>query len=253
MAAVDGTFGRCATLDCVDGVPLRTAVRPIDDYVDGLAAALRGPRRTREEMVTEARHSLQDAAAAFEDEGLTPLEAERRAVREFGTHGEVVPGYQAELASQQGRRTATWIALALPVVNLVAPLMWWGSPWNSTEHATRLYWVLVDHFKYTSFLAAGIAALVVVGFSWGSRYLRDGVRYARRVGLGAVAFLGLHGLIGAAVFALSLYQWPAAATWPPVLIGMAFNTAAFAYAGLLAVRCVAFARTALLNRGALAV
>ncbi|WP_433217013.1 permease prefix domain 1-containing protein [Dactylosporangium sp. CS-047395] len=214
---------------------------PIDGYVDGLTACLRGPRRTRAEMITEARHSLEDAACAYEDAGLSPLEAERRAVAEFGTLREVAPAYQAELAAQQGRRAATWIAVALPVINVLAPLMWWDSPWSVTDHASHLYWVLVDHFMYTSFLAAGIAALVVLGFTWGSRYLRDGVRFARYVGLGAVTFLGLHGLVGAAVFALSLYQWPAAATWPPLIAGMTINLGAFAYAGLLSVRCVQWA------------
>jgi len=228
----------------VDGVSHRNADRPIERYVDGLAAALRGPRKVRDDMVTEARHSLQDAAASFEDAGLDPLDAERRAVREFGAYRDVVPAYQIELANLQGRRTVTWIAIALPTINLLEPLMWWDSPWNAGQHATRFYWVLVDHFKYTSFLAASVAALVIVGFSFGSRlrFLGDGVRFTRIVGLSTVTFLGLHGLVGAAVFGLSIYQWPSAATWPPVLIGIGVNLAAFGYAGLLAVRCVKFAR-----------
>jgi hypothetical protein len=225
----------------VEGVLHRDTGRPIEDYVDGLAAALRGPRRARREMVTEARHSLLDAAEALADSGVAAVEAERRAVAEFGTLAEVVPGYQAELAVAAGRRTALWIALVLPVVNLLAPLMWWDSPWSSTDRATHLYWVLVDHFKYTSLLAAGVAALLAAGFSWGSRYLVDHVRFARIVGMGTVVFLGLHGMVGAAVFGLSLYQWPAAATWPPVLVGITLSTAAFAYAGLLAIRCVVVA------------
>jgi hypothetical protein len=231
---------RCAILECVERVP-QPAAGPIDAYVEGLASVLRGPGRTRAEMITEARHSLEDAAAAHADAGLPELEAERRAVAEFGSLRAVAPAYQAELAAAQGRRTATWIALALPLVNVLAPLMWWDSPWGVDDHATHLYWVLVGHFKYTSFVAAGVAALVVLGFSWGSRYLRDGVRYTRVVGVAAVIFLGLHALLGAAVFGLSLYQWPAAATWPPVILGMAVNLGAFAYAGLLSVRCVQFA------------
>jgi hypothetical protein len=223
------------------------AADPVEVYIGSLTRALRGPRAARLEMTTEARHSLEDAAAAYEDEGLEPFAARARAVADFGTLREVVPGYQAELAAQQGRRTALWIALVLPVVNLLAPLMWWDSPWGSHQ-ASHVYWILVDHFKYTSFLAAAVAALVVAGFSWGSRYLPDGVRYARRVGLGAVTFLGLHGLVAAAVVAMSIYQWPAAASWPPVLVGVAVFTAAFGYAGLLAVRCVSVAATALRNR-----
>ncbi|GAA3457171.1 permease prefix domain 1-containing protein [Dactylosporangium matsuzakiense] len=212
------------------GVP--RPVRPIDAYVDDLNAALRGPRRPRAEMITEARHSLEDAALAFADDGLPDLAAERRAVAEFGTLDEVVPAYQEELAVQQGRRTVTWIALALPLVNVLAPLMWWDSPWSRTDNVKPYYWLLVDHFMYTSFIAAVIAALVLVGFSRGS------LRYARLVGVGAVTFLPLHALLGAAVLGLSLYQWPAAVTWPPLIAGMAFNLGAFVYAGLLSVRCV---------------
>ncbi|MFC4996481.1 permease prefix domain 1-containing protein [Dactylosporangium cerinum] len=215
---------------------------PIDRYVDGLAGALRGPRRHRHEMVTEARDSLLDAAEAYADAGQDPLDAQRRAVAEFGTYRQVVPGYQAELATLQGRRTAMWIAFVLPVMTLLEPLMWWDTSWSTDERASHVYWVLVDHFQYTSFLAAGAAGLAVVGFGWGSRFLRDGLQYARLVGQATVVFLGMHALLGASVFVLSLRQWPAAATWPPVLIGIAVNAAAFGYAGLLAVRCVSVAR-----------
>ncbi|GAA1517959.1 hypothetical protein GCM10009827_036280 [Dactylosporangium maewongense] len=216
---------------------------PIDVYVDGLAAALRGPRRHRQEMITEARDSLFDAAEAYADEGHDPLDAQRLAVADFGTHPQVVPGYQTELAALQGRRTATWIALVLPVMTLLEPLMWWNTKWSSDERASHVYWVLVDHFQYTSFLAAAAAGLAIVGFGWGSRFLRDGMRYARLVGQATVVFLGMHALLGLTVFALSLHQWPAAATWPPVLIGMAVNTAAFGYAGCLAIRCVSATST----------
>ncbi|GGM66753.1 hypothetical protein GCM10007977_080470 [Dactylosporangium sucinum] len=216
---------------------------PIERYAAGLAAALRGPRRVRDEMVAEARHGLQDAADALEDAGFGRVDAERQAVADFGTYRQVVPPYQAELASHQGKRTALWIALALPVMMLLEPLMWWDSPWSIDQRASALYWVLVAHFQHTSFAAAAVAALLVVGFSWGSRYLRDGVRYTRIVGFGTMTFLSLHGLAGAAVFVLSILQWPAAATWPPVIVGMLVNTAAFAYAGLLAVRCVTVTRS----------
>lgn len=216
---------------------------PIDAYVDGLAAALRGPRRPRQEMITEARDSLLDAAEAYAAAGHDAADAQRLAVAEFGTHREVVPGYQAELAALQGRRTATWIALVLPVMTLLEPLMWWDSPWSQQDRATHVYWVLVDHFQYTSFLAAAAAGLAIVGFGWGSRFLRDGLQYARLVGQATVVFLGMHAVLGATVFGLSLHQWPAAATWPPVVIGMLVNTAAFGYAGLLAIRCVSVTST----------
>jgi hypothetical protein len=209
----------------------------IDRYVAGLASALRGPRRLRDDMVAEARHSLLDASEVYLDEGMTPGDAARRAIAEFGHYHDVVPGYQAELAAAQGRRTTLWMATALPVLNVLAPLMWWNQPWSGHEPIAG-FWTLRSGYDYLSLGASVVALLLMIGFGWGSRYVRDGFRYARGVGVGALIFLAVHGVAGTAVFGLSVYQWPVAATWPPIVAGIVANSVAFGYAALTAWRCV---------------
>jgi hypothetical protein len=213
----------------------------INSYTDGLAAALVGPRRLRADLVTEARDSLMDAAMAHLDSGLRPGDAVRRAVAEFGHYRDVVPGYQAELAAAQGRRTALLMAVAMPLLHLLAPLMWLGAPWHGGRPPVEGYYTLARNFDYLSLGASAVAVLVLLGFGWGSRFVGDAVRYARTVGVGVLVFLALHGATGALVYGLSMYQWPGTLTWPPMLIGTVVNLAAFGYAALTAWRCVAAA------------
>jgi len=225
----------------------------IERYVDGLARALRGPRRLRADLVAEARHSLLDAADAHLDAGMRPLDAVRRAVEEFGTYAEIVPGYQAELAVAQGRRTALWMCTALPVMHLLAPLMWWQGPWVNGKDPISGYWTLTTNFDLLSLFASLVAMVLLVGFGWGSRFVGDGVRYARAVGIGVLVFLVVHGAAGAAVLAISVHQWPEVATWPPILIGIPLNIMAFGYAAVTAGRCVQVCRMDALSRRLMAV
>jgi hypothetical protein len=209
----------------------------IDGYVAGLAAALRGPRRVRDDLLTEARDGLVDAAEAYQESGLEPGAAQRRAVEEFGGYAEVVPDYQAELAVAQGRRTALLIALALPALHLLAPLMWWHSPW-ATDQLTGGYARLTAMFDYLSLDGGAVAAVVLLGFGWGSRYVRNGVRLTHAVGYGGLTFLLVHGLDGLAVYLWSLARWPGAVYWPPMWAGAVVMLLAFGYAALAACRCV---------------
>jgi hypothetical protein len=220
----------------------------IERYVDGLARALRGPRRLRADLIAEARHSLLDAADAHLDAGMRPADAAQRAVDEFGTYAEILPGYQAELAVAQGRRTALWMCTALPVMHLLAPLMWWQGPWVNGRDPISGYWTLTTNFDLLSLLASVVAMVLLVGFGWGSRFVRDSVGYARTVGIGVLVFLVVHGAAGAAVLAISMLQWPEAATWPPILIGVPLNVMAFGYAFVTAFRCVDACRVELVSQ-----
>ncbi|MFC4530584.1 permease prefix domain 1-containing protein [Sphaerisporangium dianthi] len=96
----------------------------IDDYVTTLDRTLRGPARVRRDLVTEARDSLADATEAHLAEGVGRDEAERMAVAEFGPVGEIAPGYQEELAAQQGRRTAAVLFLTVPLMTLIWSGIW---------------------------------------------------------------------------------------------------------------------------------
>ena len=99
------------------GVAPRPGV--IELYVAELGAALRGPRRAKADLLTEARHSLEDATAAYQSRGLSAARAQRRAVAEFGAVGEVAPGYQTELGLSAGRRTAWLLTLVISPQHLV--------------------------------------------------------------------------------------------------------------------------------------
>ena len=210
----------------------------IEGYVAGLSQRLRGPRRIRADLVAEARDSLVDAAEAYQASGASPAEAQRRAVTEFGSYAEIVPDYQAELAVAQGRRTVLLIALALPVLVLLAPLMWWRSPWSGGAQMPPGYCRLTVGFDVLSVAGAVLALLVLVGYGWGSRYVPDGVWLTRVVGWCGLTFLGVHGVSGVVIYLWSLHQWPQMLVWPPVWAGAATMSLAFDYAALCVWRCL---------------
>jgi hypothetical protein len=214
----------------------------IDDFVDGLSVRLRGPRRVRADLVAEARDSLVDAAEAYRSRGLPPAEADRRALAEFGDYPDVVPDYQAELAVAQGRRTVLLIAVALPLLVIAAPLMWWRSPWSAQGQLPVNYARLTAGFDVLSVTGAALAVLVLVGYGWGSRYIPDGVRLTEVVGWSGLTFLLVHGVSGVAIYLWSLLQWPQMLIWPPVWAGAITMTLAFNYAALCVWRCLAVTR-----------
>ncbi len=57
---------------------------PIEEYLDGLYAQLRTDPRSARRLLDEAADHLHGAAADFEEQGMTRLDAEREAVLRFG-------------------------------------------------------------------------------------------------------------------------------------------------------------------------
>jgi len=218
-------------------------VSVVDDYVAGLDGALRGPRRVKADLVAEARHSLADATDAFKREGLSGDRAARRAVAEFGSYAEVVPGYQAELAVAQGRRTALLFGTALVALRYLTPLIWAGTPWTRTTSATSGYLLVATGFDYLALVGAAGAAVAWLLLGWGSRYLPDSAGVVRVVGRAAMVFLGLHGVVGLTIYTWSLSRWPAFLHWPPMWAGIVITNTMFVCAIVCAWRCVALSRT----------
>ncbi|MEO3807526.1 permease prefix domain 1-containing protein [Sphaerisporangium sp. B11E5] len=143
----------------------------IDDYVTTLARTLRGPGRLRRDMVAEARDGLEDAAAAYRDEGADPAAAERMAVAEFGPVAEIAPGYQDELAACEGRRTAAALFLVVPVVTVSWSLVWQIYPeLPPPTYEGKPSWFMplarfLDFFQLTMGLL-GATALLLLGRRW---------------------------------------------------------------------------------------
>nr|WP_202891660.1 permease prefix domain 1-containing protein [Kribbella shirazensis] len=91
-----------------------------------LSRELRGPRRRKADLLAEARDHLTDATEAFEADGLDTYDAEKCAVADFGTIEDVAPGYRADLAVSQSRRTAVLLFAAL----IIQPIVWQEGAWS---------------------------------------------------------------------------------------------------------------------------
>lgn len=141
----------------------------IDDYLAALSNELRGPRRRKADLLAEARDHLTDAAEAFEADGMDRQDAEKHAVADFGTLEEVAPGYRADLAVSQSRRTAVLLFAAL----IIQPIVWregtWS--WNSgPDDRNPLNDLLQALVRDVGTIAIAGAVLAVVAAGIGLRY-----------------------------------------------------------------------------------
>ncbi|MGW4465608.1 permease prefix domain 1-containing protein [Micromonospora sp. NPDC004704] len=191
----------------------------IDEYVHALDRALHGPARLKSDLLTEARHSLTDSAEGYRDAGLHPVEAERRAVTEFGPVRRLAHEYQSELLAGTLRSLAVRVLVVGVVLMVAADLMWQGAPWNGPPPPTA-YRLLSGSLDW---LWLGIDLLALGAYLWLGWHARHGrlgrVRVARAAGIGLSASLCLGWIGTAAVYAWSVTLWDSALTWPPMLVG----------------------------------
>jgi hypothetical protein len=89
-------------------------------YLDAVAAALAGPRRRRERILSELGDGLDQAAADHAAAGRPPDEAVLTAIRDFGTPDTVAAAFAGELATATARRVLGWFVVTGPLVGL-----WW--------------------------------------------------------------------------------------------------------------------------------
>jgi hypothetical protein len=231
----------------------------IDEYVAEMSARLVGPGRVKADLIAEARDGLCDAAQAYTEEGMAPARAAERAVADFGAPDLVLPHYQQELAAAQGRRTAGLVAAAMSAVQLLSPLMWWHSPWQSAGVPPSAgYLQLAGVLDGLGVTGAIIGAVTLFGLGRGSRVLA-GVRLPDSALLahltcGGVLFLVLGQLLsGGVIYVWSVRTWPAALTWPPMVVGFALFAVVYVVLVRSAVRCLSVSGRALRLRHALAV
>jgi hypothetical protein len=151
-------------------VPTRVSTRtPVEEYLAALSRSLGGPRRRKADLLAEARDHLTDATEALEADGLEREAAERDAVADFGDLADVVPGYRAELAVSQSRRTAIWLFVAL----IIQPIVWQDGIWSwnrDVEPSSSLNTILNTLVEIVGMTAATGAVLVVIATSVGMRY-----------------------------------------------------------------------------------
>ncbi|GAA0409959.1 hypothetical protein Acor_35870 [Acrocarpospora corrugata] len=145
------------------------ATETVDGYVARLGRTLHGPGRLKRDLLAEARDSLLDAAEAHRAGGLGRDRAERLAIEEFGPVEVVAPGYQEELAAGQGRRTAAFLFVTVPLTALMWSVIWQIFP--AAETAVKPGWfgvvaVTVDYMQLVTGLLSG---LVLYGLRRGRR------------------------------------------------------------------------------------
>ncbi|MGV9370585.1 permease prefix domain 1-containing protein [Micromonospora tulbaghiae] len=209
----------------------------VDRRLHELSARLHGPNRLKADLLAEARHALEDAVEAYRDGGLPRAEAQRRAVAEFGSDSQLVPGFQAELAVGALRGLALRTLVVAVVLIAAGDLTWQGSSWSGGPPPPQSYLLLSTSLNGIWGVVAALALIALLvgplAARWGSPWL---VRSARLIGFGLTGSLLLGAVAGGALFGWSIGLWDAALTWPPLIIGMVVVSAAW-FALARAARC----------------
>jgi len=212
-----------------------------DGYLRTLGGRLRGPGRLKADLLAEARDSLEDAASAYQDSGLCPADARRRAVAEFGEPGDLAPAYQAELGAVAAQRLALWLTVVPTVLGAGSDLMWRGAPWTGVQPPPG-YATLATAVDRLGLLLAVAAFASLTWLAWTAHRCRPVSPAAtRRMALGGL--LGVTGLAvgGLSLYALTVSQARAALTWPPMIVGGLLTLVALGLLAGRAFRCMAWA------------
>ncbi|MEQ4300928.1 permease prefix domain 1-containing protein [Plantactinospora sp. B6F1] len=147
---------------------------PIDDYVSAVAGRLRGSARLRADMLAEIRDALVDAADVHRHHGLSAPEAQRTAVREFGSVDRIARGLQDLLAVAQGRRTALLLVGVLGaqygMSELLGRIGGWQQFWGGVEPGTWYLWLARTMDTFAG-LALGTAVVMALLLRWGPRHV----------------------------------------------------------------------------------
>jgi hypothetical protein len=212
----------------------------IDHFVRALDRSLAGPARLKNDLLSEARDGLVDAAAAYEVRGLPPAEAEGRAVREFGRLPEVAPAYQAELAAAAAQRLTLWLALVPMALGAGSDLMWRGAPWTSVALPPG-YGLLASGIDRVGALLAVGGLLAYAWLTWSAHRGRVvPVTVARRLALAGLCAVATLGVGAASIYAVTVATTRAALTWPPMIIGLLVIAGALGCLARSAARCLSW-------------
>jgi len=214
------------------------ARRVIGAYLAELADHLGGPAAVRAAILAELEDGLWTATAAHQAQPMSPEEAARAAVAEFGHPGTVAAGFGPELAAATGRRVGLGLLATGPLVGsswlLVAASTW---RWSGGESPAVLG--LVAGLVGLVLVVAVPAAVLSVALSGRlSRWLPAGPRVAATAAATAASacvagdLVLLGGLLAAAVLTGGL-------AWPAALLAAGASSTRLSLAGRAARRCLA--------------
>lgn len=206
---------------------------PVEDYLTALAAGLHGPARVKARMLSELRDGLVDATAAQISDGEPYQHAARRAVREFGTADELIPGCQQELTIAQTRHTARVLTLTATLLIGCWHLIWITNDGRAGEGLPRIVAVLSANLAGLVAAAALLAATTLAATGLLARWLPT----PRRLPL-AVAWAGTLTSAAMAVSTLMLAAASAFTTsWLLTVVGGALAAASHAVLAASARAC----------------
>ncbi|MEV6372811.1 permease prefix domain 1-containing protein [Micromonospora musae] len=204
----------------------------VEDHLRELAGLLRGPARMKADLLTEARHGLLDAVEAYRADGLPAVEAERRAVTEFGSAAQLVPAWQAELTTGALRTLSLRVLAVAAILVAGGDLTWRGSSWSAGPRPPEGYLHLSESVSVLWLAALVFAAGGLLLVTWAARSPGSGAAtLVRLVGSGLAGSLILGVPAGAALFAWSIALWDGALTWPPMIIGATLAGAGYLWLG----------------------
>ena len=95
------------------------AEREVRTYLAEIATRLTGPAQARRDILAELDGGLADAACAYRADGMSPAQAARAAIAEFGRPDRVAAGFRAELSTAQARRTAFILMTTGPAIGVL--------------------------------------------------------------------------------------------------------------------------------------
>jgi len=171
----------------------------IDTYLGELDRRLHGCGRFKADLLEEARDGLHDAADAYRAGGWDDVEAERRAVADFGPAAVVARDYQAELGMLSGVRTLWKLVLGVPAMQIAwdyARILTFGE-WTKLSTPSPEWYMVITRVSHGAvFLVPVVGLLALLGIRWLSRRL-DGTGLARFCGILIALAVGLNiGSIG---------------------------------------------------------
>ncbi|WP_409492741.1 permease prefix domain 1-containing protein [Amycolatopsis sp. cmx-11-12] len=173
----------------------------IEAYISELGRRLSGSAGAKADLLTEARDGLIDAAEAYRAGGVTELDAERRAVADFGPADLIARDYQAELGLRRDVRVLWELIVGVPILIVAWDLArvlsfsdWsrFGAPPPSWYHR------VIGAADVVAALSPVVAIAGVIAARLLSRRM-DGPCTARSVSLTVAAAVGLN-LIAVALY-----------------------------------------------------
>lgn len=138
--------------------PSPSAEPPLRTYVAEITAALRGPRRHRERILTELRDGLDQAVTDYTATGFSTDDAAAAAIKQFGDPRSIIGAWTAELTIASARRTLVWFLVTGPLAGVWWLLLLRPHPWRRGPLALLAAIPVLPLIALASTAAAGTLA-----------------------------------------------------------------------------------------------